>query len=267
MTTGTTTSAAAKQWLRGYGDVEGATARLVCLPHAGGSATYFFPLAKALAAAGGPPHVEVRAVQYPGRQDRHTEPCVGDVVVLAERLVDALAGLRDLPLLLFGHSLGATVGFEVARRLVAEAPEVPLAGLVASARCAPSRHVSAGIHLLDDEGIVAELRRLSGTEAAVLGDEELLRMVLPAIRNDYRAAETYAYEPGPPLPVPIVALCGDRDPRVAPSDVEGWRDHTSAGFELSVLSGGHFYFGTQPAELAAVLTRVLTRLAPGPAGA
>ena len=243
MTTGTDASL----WLRGYRRETDAVVRLVCLPHAGGSASYFFPLAKAL-----PPEVELLAVQYPGRQDRHAEPCVDDVVTLAEQLVDVLAAQRDLPLVLFGHSMGATVGFEVARRL-ADHADVPLAGLLVSARCAPSQHRSADIHLLDDEGILAELRRLSGTQAAVLGDDELVRMVLPAIRNDYRAAETYRYTPGPPLAVPIVGLCGDSDPRVAPADVDGWRAHTTAGFTLRVLPGGHFYFGEQPAALDAAI--------------
>jgi pyochelin biosynthesis protein PchC len=249
-----TPAVAAAQWLRSYRSSTephpDPAVRLVCLPHAGGSASYFFPLAQAL-----PPQVELLAVQYPGRQDRRTEPCVDDVVVLAEQLVDVLAEQRDVPLVLFGHSMGATVGFEVARRL-ADDPAVPLAGLLVSARCAPSQHRSADIHLLDDDGILAELRRLSGTEAAVLGDEELLRMVLPAIRSDYRAAETYRYRPGPPLPVPIVGLCGDDDPRVAPADVEAWRAHTSAGFSLRVLPGGHFYFGRHPAAPAAAIADI-----------
>jgi pyochelin biosynthesis protein PchC len=253
------TDAARALWLRGFRPAPDAAARLVCLPHAGGSASYFFGLARAL-----DPRVELLAVQYPGRQDRHAEPCVGDVVELAEQLVDVLAGLDDTPLVLFGHSMGATVGFEVARRLAARG--APPARLVVSARCAPSDHRSAGIHLLDDDGVLAELRRLSGTEAAVLGDEELLRMVLPAIRSDYRAAETYRYAPGPPLPVPILGLCGDADPRVEPEHVAGWRAHTDAGFDLRVLPGGHFYFGQQPGELAGVLAAAALGAADGRTG-
>lgn len=247
-TSGTTMEAAASLWLRKYGSSSDPTVRLVCFPHAGGSASYFFALAKAL-----PPHVEVQAVQYPGRQDRYSEPCIDDVVTLAEELVDVLAAQRDLPLVLFGHSMGATVAFEIARRLVLQQPDGPLTGMIVSARCAPSKHRSNGIHLLDDDGILAEMGKLSGTEAAVLDDEELIRMVLPAIRNDYKAAETYRYTPGAPLPVPIVGLCGDSDPRVSPSDVDEWRAHTSAGYTSHVLPGGHFYFGTEPAALATTI--------------
>ncbi|MGI5128272.1 thioesterase II family protein [Pseudonocardia sp. CA-107938] len=237
------------RWLRRYGEPGEPTVRLVCLPHAGGSASYFFPLARAL-----PAHVEVFAVQYPGRQDRFTEPCIDDVGVLAEHLAPVLAARRDLPLVLFGHSMGATVAFEIARRLVDTAG--PPAGLVVSARRAPSRHRATGIHLLDDAGLLAELSRLNGTDAAVLDDPELIQLVLPAIRNDYKAAETYRYVPGPPLPVPIVGICGDSDPRLTPDDVAAWRVHTTAGFTLRVLPGGHFYFGADPAALAEIIAGV-----------
>ena len=210
------------------------------------AASYFFPLAKAL-----PAHIEVLAVQYPGRHDRFDEPCIESIVTLAEHLLGVLRPLRDLPLVLFGHSMGATVAFEIARRLVVEQPDGPLAGLFVSSRRAPAKHRSNGIHLLDDAGIVAEVNRLNG--AQVLEDEELISMVLPAIRSDYKAAETYRYTPGAPLPLPIVGLCGDSDPRISPSDIDEWRAHTTAGYTSHVLPGGHFYFGTQPTALAATI--------------
>jgi len=247
-TSGTTTEGAASLWLRRYGNATDPTVRLVCLPHAGGSATYFFPLAKAL-----PAHIEVLAVQYPGRQDRYSEPFIDNVVTLAEHLLGVLRTQRDLPLVLFGHSMGATVAFEIARRLVVEQPDGPLAGMIVSARCAPSKHRSNGIHLLDDAGILAEVNKLSGTQAAVLEDEELIQMVLPVLRNDYRAAETYSYTPGAPLPVPIVGISGESDSRVSSSDIDEWQAHTSAGYASYALPGGHFYFGTEPAALAAAL--------------
>src|SRR5438093_882622 len=96
-------------WIRRFQPLPDARARLLCLPHAGGSASFFLPVAHALA-----PDVEVLAVQYPGRQDRRGEDCVDNVPEFADRLLDALAGWLDRPLALFGHSMGALVGFELA---------------------------------------------------------------------------------------------------------------------------------------------------------
>ncbi|NED01273.1 thioesterase, partial [Streptomyces sp. SID6648] len=75
--------------------------------------------------------------------------------------------------------------------------------LFASGRRAPSRFRDERVHLRDDEGLLADVRELSGTDPRVLGDPEVVRMALPALRADYRAAETYRYAPGPPLTCPI----------------------------------------------------------------
>ncbi|WP_138796198.1 thioesterase II family protein, partial [Escherichia coli] len=131
--------------------------RLVCFPHAGGSAAYFHGVSRALS-----PAVDVLAVQYPGRQDRRHEPLIDSIDGLAARVREELAPWTDRPLALFGHSMGAMVAFEVALRLTADgaAPSV----LFASGRRAPSRYREESVHLHDDAGIMAELSRLDGTD-------------------------------------------------------------------------------------------------------
>lgn len=86
--------------------------RLVCLPHAGGSASSYFSMSAALT-----PSVETLSVQYPGRYDRRKEPCIESIPELAEAIFTALFEWADRPLALFGHSMGAVLAFEVARRL------------------------------------------------------------------------------------------------------------------------------------------------------
>ena len=103
-------------WCRRYRPTTTAAARLVCLPHAGGSAPFFLPVAAALS-----PGVDVVAIQYPGRQDRRAEPPISDMAVLADRIHAVLRNQPELPLTLFGHSLGALVGFEVARHEIGRA--------------------------------------------------------------------------------------------------------------------------------------------------
>ncbi|MEU9481760.1 alpha/beta fold hydrolase [Streptomyces sp. NPDC048191] len=222
-------------WVRRYHPAPEARTRLVCLPHAGGGATYYFPLSAALA-----PAVEALAVQYPGRQDRHREPCVDSLPELARQLVPRLLPWTDRPLALFGHSMGASLAFEVARLLEHEHGITP-AALFASARRAPSRHREESLHLRGDAELVREVQRLSGTDSQLLADPEVLSMVLPAIRNDYKAAETYRYVPGPGLSCPVTALIGDDDSRVTVEEARAWADHTTGTFALRVYDGGHFY--------------------------
>jgi pyochelin biosynthetic protein PchC len=239
------------RWFRRFHPAPAAKARLVCLPHAGGSASFYFPVSRALA-----PDVEVLAVQYPGRQDRRAEPFVPTIAELADALSALLREKTDRPLALFGHSMGATVAYEVTRRL--EAAGIPPSALFVSGRRAPSRYRSDGVHTRSDEGVLAELRRLSGTEADLLGDEEVVRMILPALRNDYRAVETHQHVPGPPLSVPLTAFTGTEDPVAPLPDVEAWAEHTTGGFELVALPGGHFFLTGQQ---EAVLRKLTERLA------
>ncbi|MEV6446220.1 alpha/beta fold hydrolase [Amycolatopsis sp. NPDC051716] len=241
----------AQPWIRRYHPIPDVPVNLVCLPYAGGSASYFFPVSRALA-----PRVGVLAVQYPGRQDRRREPSMSSIAELADAVTANLLPHTDVPLAIFGHSMGATLGFEVALRLES-AGVAPLA-LFASGRRAPSCHRDERYHLLGDDEFVAEIKSLSGTNAHLLDDEELLATALPALRGDYRAAETYRYEPGPPLHCPIHALVGESDPKATVAEARAWAGHTTADFTLHTYPGGHFYLDEHAPRVLDVISRTLT---------
>jgi surfactin synthase thioesterase subunit len=221
-------------WIRRFHPAPHASSRLLCLPHAGGSASFFRGLARSLA-----PEVEVLAVQYPGRQDRRAEPPIGNITGLADGVHAALTGWTDLPTAIFGHSMGAAVAFETALRLTGDGV-TPLA-IFASGRRAPSRHRQEAVHQLDDDGILAELRQLGGTEAEFLDDPEIRQMILPAVRSDYQAIETYHCQPGATVRCPILVMVGADDPKTSLAEARDWDAHTSAQCELKVFPGGHFY--------------------------
>jgi surfactin synthase thioesterase subunit len=229
-------------WIRRYFPNPEAEFQLLCLPHAGGSAPFYRPVAQALN-----PRVEVLAVQYPGRQDRRRERPIGSIVELADSVAAAALDVLDRPFAIFGHSMGASLSYEVGVRLEA-AGRVP-SRVFASGRRAPSTVRDEKVHQRDDNGLIAELRRLSGTAQQIFGDEELMRMVLPAIRNDYRAAETYRHAGGPRLSCPITALTGMSDPKATLAEVRAWADHTDDEFELRTYPGGHFFLLDHAAEV------------------
>jgi surfactin synthase thioesterase subunit len=237
-------------WCRRYRPSRTASSRLVCLPHAGGSAPFYLPVAAALT-----PGVDVVAIQYPGRQDRRAEPTIDDIAVMADRISAVLRRQPDLPLTLFGHSMGAILGFEIARRLEAEGAE-PVR-LFASGRRAPSTYRDEKVHLRDDAGILAEIRALNGTASSVLGDDELMRAALPALRADYRAIETYRCAPDVTVSCPITLLAGDSDPKTSTDEAQAWTRHTTASFDLHVYAGNHFFITDHVEEIIALLRRHL----------
>jgi pyochelin biosynthesis protein PchC len=239
-------------WIRRFHPSPNAATRLVCLPHAGGSASFYYPVSESLG-----PTVEVLAVQYPGRQDRRAEPCVESIEALASRIVTALRPWTDdKPLALLGHSMGATLAFEVVRGL--ERQGTPPVALFASGRRAPSRYRNDQVHLRDDDGIVAELQLLSGTDSRLLGNEDLLRLVIPVIRADYKAVETYRCDEGATVACPVTVLVGDNDPKATIEEARAWSEHTTGAFDLQVYPGGHFYLSEHQDE---VTDLIATRLA------
>jgi surfactin synthase thioesterase subunit len=246
-------------WIRRYHRSDDNEGRLVCFPHAGGSASYYYPVSERFS-----PAIDVIALQYPGRQDRRQEACIRDINILADKITEQLVRLSDAPTLLFGHSMGATLAFEVAWRLEQGGRTAPLR-IIASGRSAPGIVRSERIHQRDDAGIIAEIRHLNGTESALLDDEEILRMSLPAIRGDYQAIETYAYTAGRILSCPITALTGNSDPRTTIEQADAWRRHTEGPFRIKIFPGGHFYLNSNipavMAEIAADLEQVIKQAA------
>lgn len=239
-------SASDDLWCRRYRPSANPTGRLVCLPHAGGSASFFLPVSAALS-----PGVDVVAIQYPGRQDRRTEQPIADMMVLADRVHEILRHQPQMPLTLFGHSMGAILAFEVARRL--EAAGVPPVRLFASGRRAPSTYRDEAIHRRGDAGILAELQRMNGTASSVLDDDEMIRAALPALRADFLAVETYAGAEDRTVGCPVTVLTGDDDPKTTLDEAMAWERHTSGPFEFRVFSGGHFFLVERSDEIIAIL--------------
>jgi len=238
-------------WVRRFHEADGAKTGLVCFPHAGGSASYFYRLSAALS-----PDFDVTAIQYPGRQDRYSEPFVKTIDDLADHIFAVLNPMIDRPIALFGHSMGAVVGFEVARRFEKSAGIKPTTVFVSAMR-APGRFGEETTQVEDDAGLINRMRTLGGTDPLLLADPKMLEMVLPAFRNDIRALDQYRRDREVRIGAPITVMTASDDSLTSMDQATAWEQHTSGDCTVHIFNGGHFYLEKHPHRVVTVIAETL----------
>jgi surfactin synthase thioesterase subunit len=213
---------------------------LVCLPFGGSGAAFFHPWA-AFAEDG----LEVVPMRLPGRErliDVEPHRTVKDAVdAMLEDLRKELDGPADV--VLFGHSVGAVLAYELAHRLVT-VPGVVVRHLVVSGSPGPSterpHEIRASVRE-DDDAFLAQVQVLSGHVDQALYHPDLRELLLPALRADVTMHENYVPSTTEPLSVPITAVRGTGDELVATDDIREWAEFTAAGFTVAELPGAHMY--------------------------
>lgn len=212
---------------------------MFCFPYAGGGASIYRGWASLL-----PGDVEVCPVQLPGRESRLRDKPFERPEPMIQAVTDVLLPYMDMPFVFFGHSMGAMIGFELARELRRRGKTLPL-HLFVSGRRAP--HLPAreeAIHDLPEEEFLQKLRELNGTPEEVLQHAELMKLLGPILRADFAVNETYAYTEEEPLEPGISAFGGLGDEEITRDDVASWKEHTTGRFRLRMLPGDHFFINS-----------------------
>ncbi len=217
---------------------------LYIFPHAGGSAQYYVPFAKTFTSG-----VKRIAVQYPGKGGTHDLASFHSIEHLADRVFDLLpkdAGAAEGgKAAFFGHSMGALVAFEVARRFEDAGREVST--LFVSASAAPGRIGAADIGE-SDRGLLDAVSEITGVKPELLENEEFAARILPTLRG-FKAIADYDCPPEVTVSAPIVAYLGDDDEIATVEKVSPWAQRTTSEFTMRQFTGHHFYLNDHLSEL------------------
>jgi medium-chain acyl-[acyl-carrier-protein] hydrolase len=251
-THGRATAASSSPWLEHLKPNPGASLRLFCFPYAGAGAVIFRHWQAGLAG-----NVEVCPVQLPGRGKRIGEQPYTQMQFLIEALAQALLPHLDKPFAFFGHSMGALIGFEIARTLRKRYGLSPRQLFVSGRRAPGIPNLEPPTSNLPEAEFIETLHNLKGTPREVLDHPELMELVLPQLRADFTLCETYAYAPATPLDCPIGVFGGLQDAEVSREQLEGWRTETTAAFSLRMFPGDHFFLNTERALLLRALSQAL----------
>lgn len=225
------------RWWRTYRHTEHPQSRLICLPHAGGGASFYRKWAGEL-----PSSIELAAIQYPGHEDRMAEPLVNSMPELVSGICDSIScgGLLSLPYMIFGHSMGGYVAYELCREIRRRGLEEPYHVFV-SASEAPGMKEDSSWHTCSDEELLSEVRRVYG-DSSICQDREIAGMFLPVIRNDYELIEKWhPNTDSEPFRISLSSFYADGDSEMNPAKAEGWKKVTSRNFETRRFNGNHFY--------------------------
>ncbi len=235
----------------------GARPQLFCLPHAGGSAAGFGPWKRRVAV-----HVRVCPVELPGRGTRWGEPPPARLAALVADLAARVRAEADGPYLLYGHSFGALLAYELAHALRPDLGE-PVALLVSGRNGPGVPHPALPLHALPKDRLIERLRALDGVPVALADKPDLIDPFLPVLRADARLAELYRRGRHPVLGCPVRVFAGDRDPLVDPAGLARWAEETTAGCQVETAPEGHML--TDRPLFLAWLDRCLSGLMAGSA--
>jgi medium-chain acyl-[acyl-carrier-protein] hydrolase len=237
-------------WIQYWQPKPQARVRLFCFPYAGGTSGLFRTWSEQF-----PPDIEVYPIQLPGRERRIGEIPFRWLPDLIEALIEVLAPYLDKPYAIFGHSMGALIGFELSRSIRQMHQGLLPVHLFLSGHRAPQIALPrAPAYNLPEADFIDVLSELNGTPKETLQHKELLQLLLPLLRADFEVCETYQYKPEQPLTCPITVLGGVDDSEVTPTMLEAWKKQTSGPFKLHLFDGDHFYIhNAWPRVIATIL--------------
>jgi len=229
--------------------------RLFCFPYAGAGASIFRAWSKEF-----PAYVDVCGVQPPGKEERFSEMPARNMAVLLEGLAKSIVSECEIPFVFFGYSMGALLAFELARLFRRMERMGPFLLAVAASRAPHVQRKRPRAYDLPDEEFLQVIRDLGGTTEDVLTDKEVVRLLFPVLRADFKIVETYRYHDDEPLSIPIVSFHGTKDTYVAIEEHREWQRQTRSGFAEYSVSGDHFFINSNLGFVTKLLLKHINSL-------
>jgi surfactin synthase thioesterase subunit len=228
---------------------------LFCLPYAGGSAAVYREWQSRL-----PGWITLAPLHLPGRGVRQAMPPLHRWPELLDLLVEDVRPYLAQSFAIFGHSMGALVGIELAHAIRNRHGVSPV-WFGASACKAPSRH-EPELHWLTcpEEAFLDEVRSLDGMPEELLQNREFMELVLPFLRADFHLCGSYEYRQREPLDCPLLVLSGTQDQKIVrnPESLSAWALETRGPFDRQDIDAGHFFINS---HRETVIDRVVDGLA------
>jgi medium-chain acyl-[acyl-carrier-protein] hydrolase len=234
-----------------------ALVRLFCFPYAGGGASTFHRWPEYL-----PDDIELNAIQLPGHETRIGDNPYVELSLLLQELMRVLRPFFTQPFAFLGHSMGALIGYELARAIRREGGALPSVLFLSGLRALQIPNPDPPLHDLSERHFLQQLQSRYGMPVNLMQKSELLEVFLPLLRANFRMCETYVYTPEAPLDCPLSVFGGLQDARISRDDLAAWRVQTNCDLRLRMLEGDHYFFEHSWMDIAYLVGRDLADFAP-----
>ena len=227
--------------------------RLFTLAYAGGNAYIYNSWKKSLQ-----PQIELIPIELPGHGARIAEPLVSDTQSIVNDIWQHIQPYfqDQCPFAFFGHSMGSILAFEMIHKVYTETGRYPVTSLF-SGRVAPHIPSKKEWSKLPDQAFIEKVITLGGIPDVILEHKELLDMIIPVLRADFKLVEQYRYNRQYKVfPFLITVLTGKED-QMTTKDIQAWNEYSSLPITFKSYEGGHFFINTCAEQ---VLTDIRTIL-------
>ncbi|MFJ9648673.1 amino acid adenylation domain-containing protein [Streptomyces sp. NPDC101206] len=232
-------------WLRTLKPAAEPYARIVCIAGGGGTTAGHVPLIRHI-----PEGVELLGVQLPGRESRMAEAPATSMREVVAAITDELTSRTPVPTVVYGHSQGSWMAWELAHTLSA-LPDAPPLTLVPACAMPPYAEVPPEMRRMEE--LAKSLGEVTVPELAValkgilpddvLANEELLTTYYSALHHDATLSmnhrDSLPRAEREPLRIPVVAISAKDDPVLPEETARGWRNLTHGEFVHRVIDGSH----------------------------
>ncbi|PHM23420.1 thioesterase II family protein [Xenorhabdus budapestensis] len=210
--------------------------RIFCFPYAGGGSSTFVPFARKIRA-----NVEFLVIQSPGKGARFKEKPYDDMKSLIEDLYVNIKPLLNIPYIFLGHSLGSRIAFELLRKIDAESLPLPIEFIASGSRGPQVSAIRKPISALEDKEFTIALQEFGRVNQQIIDNDELLSLILPAIKADFKISEEYYYSGTASFACPLTVFGGTNDALVAEQELYSWFDFFEQDKKVIVFEGSHFF--------------------------
>lgn len=248
-----TDRSAQNKWLTDYMQPTHNKLRLFAFPYSGAGTVIYHSWAQYF----NQHEIDLIGIQLPGREKRFSEEAITNLPYLVEELLEIIHPLTDVPFAFFGHSMGGLVAFELSRSLRNNAALLPQHLFISGFRSPDMPNPNQELHQLNNIMLLKKVAEYGGTPIAILENSELMALLLPIIRADFKLFETYQYYEDTPLNCPITTFSGKMDSIVKPDYMKNWARQTSARLEHVTYEGKHFFINENKSS---IINKIVSQL-------